>query len=73
MHDFSFQVVPLNPDQGLDVLETYQVTHHFYAEVKYRQDFEAYCQWYDAVAEQHRQELEAMKSDINILGWFCRP
>lgn len=72
MNDFVFQPVPFAQNQGFEAFETYQVTHHFYREVHYRQAFEAYCQWYDAVAEQHRQEAEAMKHDINILGWFCR-
>jgi hypothetical protein len=27
---------------------------------------------YYQMAEQHQQELEAMRKDINVLGWFCR-
>ncbi len=72
MNNFSFQSVSSNPEQSVEAFETYRVTHNFYAEVRQRQDFEAYCQWYYAVSEQHRQEVEAMKHDINILEWFCR-
>ena len=70
----SFFHQPTSPDSSseLEILETYQVTYTFYEEVRYRQDFEDYCQWYYNVAEKHQQEFESMKNDLNILGWFCR-
>ena len=35
-----------------------------------REEFEAYCQWYDDTAEFHRQELEKMRGDLNLFAWF---
>jgi len=56
----------------LETLQTYQVTREFYQEVKYRSEFEAYCQWYYQTAELHRQELEKMRGDLNLFSWFRR-
>ena len=53
-----------------EVLELQQITQDFHREVQYREDFEQYCQWYYQTAESHRQELEAMQGDINLLSWF---
>ena len=72
MHSLFNQPIPSDSNSGLEILEAHQVTYTFYEEVRYRQDFEAYCQWYYDTAERHRQEFESMKNDLNILGWFCR-
>lgn len=56
----------------IEILQAYQFTAEFYREVQYREDFERHCQWYDETAERHRQELEKMRGDINIFGWFSR-
>ncbi len=63
-------IVP--PPAQLDFLETYQVSQEFYREVHYRQEFDHYCQWYKQTAERHRQELQNMRRDLNILSWFRR-
>lgn len=63
------QLIPYLPPE-LETLETYQFTQEFYQEVKYREEFEAYCQWYDDTAEFHRQELEKMRGDLNLFAWF---
>lgn len=67
-NNFSQLLPSLQPE--LEILETYKVTQEFYQEVKYREEFEAYCQWYDETAECHRQELEKMRGDINLFSWF---
>lgn len=69
---FPQHIVPLPQPDVEEVLVAHQVTYEFYAEVRYRADLECYCQWYEQVAEQHQRELAAMRSDINILGWFVR-
>lgn len=56
----------------VEVLELQQIAQDFHQEVQYRQKFEQYCQWYYQTAERHRQELEAMRGDINLLSWFSR-
>lgn len=71
MYDPSFYQPFYQPTSSdLELLEAAQLTHDFYQEVRDRQDFEAYCQWYYDLAAQHRRELESMRNDINILGWL---
>lgn len=63
--------VPSQNDVG-EAIELQQIAYEFRQEVRYRDDFEAYCQWYHATAAQHRAELAAMKNDIPFFNWFCR-
>ncbi|NEN89079.1 MAG: hypothetical protein F6K48_09260 [Okeania sp. SIO3H1] len=55
-----------------EIFQVYQTTQEFYQEVKYREDFQNYCQWYYEMAEKHQKELQKMQSDINILGFFLQ-
>ncbi len=55
-----------------EVFQTYQVTHEFYQEVQYREAFQQHCQWYTETAQRHQQELEKMRGDFNLFGWFSR-
>lgn len=72
MSEFYSQPVQLNPPPEIEILAVYQATQQFYYEVQQRQEFELYCQWYEMTAEKNRQELEAMQTDINLMGWFYR-
>jgi hypothetical protein len=66
-------IVPAQPQPDpSDILVAYNITHHFYREVEYRDAFERHCQWYRETAEMHQQEWRAMQGDLNILGWFRR-
>ena len=56
----------------LEALEATQLTREFHEEVASRQAFDDYCQWYYETADNHRRELQKMRGDINILGWFLR-
>jgi hypothetical protein len=67
---FHQQIVPIPQPEAGDVLTAYRVTYEFYEEVRFRAAFEQHCQWYQQVAEQHRQELDEMRKDINLFGWF---
>ncbi len=62
---------PYQNDVG-EAIELQQIAYEFRQEVRYRDDFEAHCQWYYATAAQHRAELAAMKNDIPFFSWFCR-
>lgn len=62
---------PITP-VTVEILETQQVTREFHHEVRYREEFEQYCQWYYVLAAQHQRELTKMHHDVNILGWFVR-
>lgn len=55
-----------------EAIELQQVAVEFRQEVHCREEFEAYCQWYYATADQHRAELAAMQHDISIFSWFWR-
>jgi gamma-glutamylcyclotransferase (GGCT)/AIG2-like uncharacterized protein YtfP len=68
---FFQRVMPLSPAEA-EILEIYQDTHEFYREVERRQALDEYCQWYYAVAEQHRRDLITMRQEVNLMSWFSR-
>jgi hypothetical protein len=70
LQDFCW-LIP-KPQSNPEVLVAYELIRQFHREVESREEFDRYCQWYRAIAAQHRQELEKMRSDINLFGWFCR-
>lgn len=55
-----------------DIFAPYQLASEFRREREYRQQVQDYSQWYYEIAQQHQAELEAMRGDINIFGWFLR-
>lgn len=65
-------ILPALPPQAEDVLEAAQVTREYYAEVRTRNEFKQYCQWYYATAAQNRQDLHKMRGEFNIFAWFRR-
>jgi hypothetical protein len=65
-------IIPAPQPEVEDTLAAYQTTHQFYKEVKVRSDFDQYCDWYRTTAENHRQELERMRGELNIMQWFRR-
>ncbi|USR91959.1 hypothetical protein NEA10_04335 [Phormidium yuhuli AB48] len=72
MSDGINRIVFLPPPSLDERIGSYHVTREFHREVQYREDFQNYCQWYRATAERNRRELEKMRGDINIFGWFSR-
>lgn len=72
MANFSQRIIPIPQPEIEEIFQVYTATHEFYREAEHREALEAHCQWYYQVAEQHRQELENMREDINLLGWFYR-
>lgn len=64
------RIIPLPPRVADETFATYQATTEFYQEVQYRNELERYCHWYYMTAERHRQELQKMRKETNILGWF---
>jgi hypothetical protein len=57
---------------SIEILQAHQLAQDFRHEVYHREALEQYCQWYYATAKKHQQELETMRRDFNILGWFYR-
>lgn len=55
-----------------EIFEVYRATHQFYHEVQSRETHDRYCEWYAAVSDQHRRELEKMRGDVNVFSWFRR-
>lgn len=68
---FHRQIVPFRAETE-EVFAAYEVTYEFYRESEYRAELAAYCEWYNRVAEQHRQEFAAMQREANIFGLFLR-
>jgi hypothetical protein len=69
---FSWLIPNPAPQPDPAVFEVQILTQQFYHEVKYREEFDHYCQWYRATATKHQQELNKMRGDINLFSWFCR-
>jgi uncharacterized protein YaaW (UPF0174 family) len=61
-----------SPQPIPEAIIVHEVTREFYREVKYRDEFEDYCQWYRAIAAKHQKEMQRMQKDINLLGWLYR-
>ena len=66
------QLLPNTYQPTAEILEAHQLTYEFHREVKSREEFEHHCQWYSETAELHQEELQKMRGDLNILGWFLR-
>jgi hypothetical protein len=64
-------IIPAPPPPA-DIFATYKLSNEFYREALHRQEHERYCKWYRLTAQSHRQELQKMRDDINLFGWFCR-
>ena len=65
-------IVPLQQPEVEGNLAAYQATREFYSEVESRLEFQRHCEWYQITAENHRQELEKMRGELNIFQWFRR-
>ncbi len=60
------------PQEAIEYLELHQAAQEFRLELEHRDRLEAYCQWYDQVATDHREALERMRLEANLLSWFNR-
>ncbi|MBD2439701.1 hypothetical protein [Nostoc sp. FACHB-110] len=65
-------IIPSPQPETEDNFSVYQTTHEFYHEVQARLEFQRYCEWYYTTAAHHRQELQKMRGELNILRWFRR-
>jgi hypothetical protein len=63
---------PDAPAEDIEWLQQYQLTHAFYQEARDRALHQAQVQQYHQLAAQHQNELQRLRQDINILGWFTR-
>ena len=72
MPDKLQHIIPAPQAEIEQTFAPYHTTRQFYREVQSRQALKLYCDWYYTTAERHRQELQQMRSELNILGWFRR-
>lgn len=72
MPDELRRIIPAPQPEVEEVLASYHATRQFYQEVQSRADLKRYCDWYYITAELNRQELQQMRGELNILGWFRR-
>lgn len=63
-------IIPAPQPETEETFATYQATSQFYWEVQSREAMSLYCEWYYTTAKRHRQELQQMQGELNILGWF---
>lgn len=69
--DFRF-ILPAPPPPVADRFATQQLAYEFRQEVQSRQVFQEYCAWYAETAQRHQRELQSMRGDLKIFGWFLR-
>jgi len=65
------RIIPA-PPPAADIFATHQLAFEFRREAEYRQELKNYSEWYYLTAQSHRQELQKMRGDINLFGWFNR-
>ena len=63
-------IIPAPQPEISEAFAAYKATSQFYQEVQSRAAMSRYCDWYYTTAERHRQELQQIRSEINILSWF---
>jgi hypothetical protein len=63
-------IIPAPQAEIEQTFAAYQATSQFYREVQSREAIKRYCDWYYTTAERHRQELQQMRGELNILGWL---
>lgn len=66
------RIIPLPQPEIEETFAIYQTTNEFYQEVQSRDALSRHCEWYYTTADRHRQELQQMRGELNILGWFRR-
>jgi hypothetical protein len=72
MPDELRQIIPAPQPDIEATFAAYQSTSQFYREVQSREAIKCYCDWYYSTAKSHQQELQQMRGELNILGWFRR-
>ncbi|MBD0269927.1 MAG: hypothetical protein ICV77_16745 [Cyanobacteria bacterium Co-bin8] len=55
-----------------EILQVHQMAQDFRMEVECREQFAAYCDWYDRTALKHQQEWAAMQKDVQLRSFFRR-
>ena len=65
-------IVPSTQSEVEETFAVHQTSLEFYQEVRTRSEFKSYCEWYYQTAAENRRELQKMRGELNIMGWFFR-
>ncbi len=66
------RIIPVPQPEIEATFAAYNATSQFYREVQTREALSLYCDWYYETAALHQQELQQMRGELNIMGWFRR-
>lgn len=69
---FYRRILPPPETEAQAILQSHYAAHEFYREVRYREAFEQYCQWYAETAAANQRDLTQMQRELNLLGWLNR-
>jgi hypothetical protein len=65
-------IVPSPQPEVEESFAVHQTSLEFYQEVRTRSELKLYCEWYHKTAAENRRELQKMRGELNIMGWFFR-
>lgn len=72
MPDELRQIIQTPQPEITPTFAAYEATRQFYREVQTREATSLYCDWYYKTATHHRQELQQMRGEFNLMSWFRR-
>jgi predicted component of type VI protein secretion system len=70
--EYLFRQYEPEPQDVLELLESYQLTFEFRQEQHYRDAWASYCDRYDQMAQQNQQDLAAMRDEPDLFAWFWK-
>lgn len=69
---FYRRILPLPESEAQAILQSHYAAYEFYREVRHREAFEQYCQWYAETAAANQRDLVQMQRELNLFGWLSR-
>jgi hypothetical protein len=66
------RILPPPETEAQEILQSHYAAYEFYREVRYREAFEQYCQWYAETAAENQRDLAQMQRELNLFGWLNR-
>ncbi len=69
---FFRRILPPPETEAQAILQSHDAAYKFYREVRYREAFEQYCQWYAEASAANQRDLAQMQQELNLFGWLNR-
>ncbi|GAB4430686.1 MAG: hypothetical protein D6742_10095 [Cyanobacteria bacterium J069] len=69
---FYRRILPPSESEAQAILQSHYAAYEFHREVRYREAFEQYCQWYAETAAENQRDYAKMQQELNIVGWLNR-